>query len=565
MGMSLASGELERIRDRVRLAKKKQKKEAEEKRKRLIKLFEGNQHEKVAEKKDRITSNHFLPKILIKVAAIAYNPPSWVIRARREEYQGAAELWTSILPYLWREISVTVHTRAALLDAQFGPIGVVKIGYRFETRKKLIEGMRPSPDVMIPEEILFDNPFVERVSPKDFVIDPEVDYLSWPKAKFMAQRLIIPLEDVKRNPEFKNTESLKADSVMEKDYADDADLKLKTGDEYKADIQRVTVWEYHDASEGRIIYFANGHDEPLLVKEYPYIEDSNNFPFEILHSIPVPDKFYTVAPGELMESQQAEKNLLRSRMATKARRAVGKLVVTGTMDDAAKRAMQSDEEGAVAFASQGTTVNAVNIPDFSRDIYQYDNLINEDMNLVYGTNEYEQGILPDEKRTATEASMLQSLSGIRKNMELQDYEDFCSRVARKLMARGKQFFDFERIVRVTGDEGAQYWRPYTKEDIQGEFDTEVEYGSTQFSNQALQRKQFMDFYSIAKSNPLINQVELTKELLKKFDQPIDKLLVQQPASVPVVLSAAGQNTVNPTATEDTTGPMLAQIQNMGGY
>ena len=49
----------------------------------------------------------------------------------------------------------------------------------------------------------------------------------------------------------------------------------------------------------------------------------------------------------------------------------------------------------------------------------------------------------------------------------------------------------EQVARVVGGNAQQLWVPFTREDIAGEFDFEVEAGSTQPANESFKRQQAM--------------------------------------------------------------------------
>src|SRR5690606_24737152 len=52
-----------------------------------------------------------------------------------------------------------------------------------------------------------------------------------------------------------------------------------------------------------------------------------------------------------------------------------------------------------------------------------------------------------------------------------------------------QFVTSQQIARVTGPDGVIVWVPYDEEDVEGEFDFEVEAGSTQPRNETVRRQE----------------------------------------------------------------------------
>ena len=168
---------------------------------------------------------------------------------------------------------------------------------------------------MAEPEAVLDHPSVERVSPFDVFIDPEatcVDDLKW-----IAQRLVVPIEQVKADGRYSTSarKKLKPDMSANPRWRDkDQPIPPKDGDNEKLndDISRVTLYEYWDMQHDYYCVFAAGSDEFLLdPTDFPY---PFGIPFVPLLNYEVPDQFYGIGDLEMLEPMQQELNAVRSDM-----------------------------------------------------------------------------------------------------------------------------------------------------------------------------------------------------------------------------------------------------------
>ena len=73
----------------------------------------------------------------------------------------------------------------------------------------------------------------------------------------------------------------------------------------------------------------------------------------------------------------------------------------------------------------------------------------------------------------------------------------------------KEFYSSEHMYRFAGDLGEVQWGNFTKEDIQGEFDVDIEVASSMPWSEEMRRKMNMDALNLL-SNPQL-QVQLQRE------------------------------------------------------
>ncbi len=111
-------------------------------------------------------------------------------------------------------------------------------------------------------------------------------------------------------------------------------------------------------------------------------------------------------------------------------------------------------------------------------------------------SEYQRGALTEVRRTATEASIIQDAANARAADKLAQVEGFVRDIAERVVALAQQYVTGEQVARTVDSSGSTIWTPYSIEDIQGEFDFEVEAGSTTPRNETFRRQQALQLAQV---------------------------------------------------------------------
>jgi hypothetical protein len=96
--------------------------------------------------------------------------------------------------------------------------------------------------------------------------------------------------------------------------------------------------------------------------------------------------------------------------------------------------------------------------------------------------------MPEIRRTATEAAIVQDASNARASDKLAIIERSIGECARRLVMLAQQFMTGEQAIRIVGSEAQPLWLTFDRDYIQGEFDYEVEGGSTAPMNESFRRQ-----------------------------------------------------------------------------
>lgn len=529
---------------------------------RLVDRYDGRHFPPGQNGEDRIAVNLSFSTINVLGPSVAVNNPKITVTPRKPEDEDRSAILEVVLNYWWKHHDMQPALRLAAQDALICGIGWLKVGWRYKEREvemdeqEILEGIalriqemddfaRQNPalagglptDEEIAAEIgtsrvetLEDRPFLERVSLFDVFVDPSAVTLN--DAAWIAQRVVKPVSEVRADRRYdpKVRNQLQADSYDATLHRNRADRQRRRID---SDAEMVSLYEFYDLRAGTVAVFSES-GEGFLVKPRPMPLPFGH-PFIPIRNYEVPDKFYPKGDLEEIESLQDELNKTRSEMMNHRKRYKRKYFYReSAFGQAGIAALRSDQDNVmVPVIDDNQSFQDIFQPmpqtSLSPELYNYSQQIEADIDIVSGVSEYARGTTPEIRRTATEAAILQDAQNARAADKLAKIEGAISEVARKLTQIAQQYLTGEHIAMIYGRDGLPLWVPYTREDIIGEFDFEVEGGSTQPLNDTLRRQNAISMLNALA--PLLGAVidprEFTRYLLQfgfNIRNP-DKLLV----------------------------------------
>lgn len=489
---------------------------------RLIDLYRGKHWPSTTTAQaDLIAVNLAFSTINVIAPSVSVNHPKIVVQANDESNSDRAAFVEAVVNHLWRHHDFRQPFRRSVKDFLIFGHGWIKIGWKFleqetslteserdllfEDARAEVEGFAqqspfmaadlPTDDELnanLPETammVIEDQPFVERVSPFNIYVDPEATCMD--DAKWIAQKIVRPLEDAQRDQRYKQgvRRRLDADAGVDPLYAAQYD-----NDKARAiDEDRVTIWEFYDIVENTMSVFSE-HSDGFLIDPTP-MPYAYGQPFVMIRNYDIPDLFYPVGDLESIESLQLELDKTRSQLMNDRKRFARKYLYHERSFGAdGRQALESDEDGRfVPVVDENKPLSEVVAPmpqtPISPEIYNYSNIIENDINTVSGVSEYARGAMPEIRRTATEASIIADAQNARAADKLAIVEIAIGSIARRVIQLMQQFMTGEEMARVARKGGESLWVPYTRDDILGEYDFSVEAGSTQPMNDTIRKQQ----------------------------------------------------------------------------
>lgn len=532
---------------------------------RMVDLYKGRHFQAGLDDEDRIAINMAFSTVNTIYPSITINHPKIEIYANRDEDEDRATIAEAVVNYWWKHYDFRTPFRRATKDFLILGHGWVKVGYRYvegeddktpdekamefnqladEADQYAEQNPEMAAELPTDEEIEAnisdtkvvvheDRPYIERVDPFDMYVDPEATCMD--DARWIAQRIIRPIEDVKADKRYKEgiRRKVSADATVRSEWLSQDERKRMD-----SDIDRVTVYEFYDLKAGTVCAFTEGASDFLIdPRPMPY---AFGHPFEFIGNYEIPGDFYPMGDLEMIEGVQQELNKTRSQMMNHRKKYGRKyLFRASALSPEGREGLESNYDNvAIEVVDDNMPLQDIILPvpitPMSSDLYQYSDIVEADIDRISGVNEYGRGGSSEMKRTATEAAMIQDAANARSADKLAVIEVSIGRIASKVLALAQQYMTGTQVARIIGSESQQLWIEFSYEDIAGEFDFSVEGGSTQPQNETFRRQQAISMMNSL--GPMIGTVIDPAAIAKYVLQfgfgvktPGKFLLPQQPA------------------------------------
>lgn len=462
---------------------------------RMIDLYRGRHFDGLADE-DRMLVNMAFATINVIGPSVAVNHPKITVGARKPDDGDRAIVTEAIINYWWRHYDCQKELRRAVDDYLILGHGWIKVGYSFVEEEKVKEVMTeedggvedPEQGMSLETEIVVveDRPFIERISPYDVFVDPDATTME--NAKWIAQRIRRPMIDVKNDTKYnKQARNNSVASSYSKWTTDDGNRNRPKPD---SDAY-VDVWEFYDIKRGVMAVFCDGGDSFLVSPhKMPY---AFGHPFVMMRNYDVPEHFYPMGELEAIEPLQYELNATRTQMMNHRKRFSRKWLYRETaFDQDGRNALESDEDNVMVpvISDEPLSSVVVSMPAVVNppDMYNVSGLIQQDIDRVSGVAEFMRGGASEISRTATEAAMMQDAMNARTSDKLAEVERTIAGAARRLIGLAQQYLTGEHVARVVGSQAMPIWIQFDRDYIMGDFDFEVEAGSTQPVNESFRRQ-----------------------------------------------------------------------------
>ena len=459
---------------------------------RLINLYRGKQYKGMLPQ-DRMLVNVAFATINVLYPSVSIGRPKIVVSPRTPDDADKAVVTEAIVNYWWEHYQCQDEYQLAVRDFLILGHGWVKSGYRYvtvdkevtETADELADPTRTESAVESEFIIKEDRPFIERVDPFHMFVDSDAS--SMKDIRWIAQMSRRPLNDVKNDKRYDSTarQEVTASSYSKYSNKDQMGKGTKPQDAY------CNVYEWYDLNTGTMSVFSDTGDKFLIKPtKMPY---AFGHPFTMLRNYDIPGYFYPMGELEAIEPLQYELNETRTQMMNHRKRYSRKyLFKESAFDDFGRQALSSDEDNAMVPVKGDENLGNVVVPMPALinppDFYNQSAMIISDMDRVSGVSDYQRGILPEIRRTATEASIIQGSADARASEKLGLIERGIAKCAERLIKLAQQYMTEEQTVRVVDKPGQWAWVEFDNEYINGNFDFTVEAGSTVPMNESFRRQ-----------------------------------------------------------------------------
>lgn len=382
------------------------------------------------------------------------------------------------------DVEFMSETSLALHEAHFA-FGIIEVGYTADwidnpdAGKPVLKEDGETPlrdsdgaDVLHPDKVLRNGSkeqiYIKRIPAHTFLVSMS-NKNSLKRNDWAGYYEWHYVEDIKRNPLYKNTGGIKATGVIADDFRpsslDKDDVDKKHG--------MVKLWKIWDFRTMTRMVIADGHNKVLLEEPFSFC------PFAVLKFHEILDSFYPMPPVSQWLMPQDEINETRESQRAHRRRFYRRYTaLRGSITDEELDKLETGGDGVVAFIEIPNGIAPLQDAPMGSDVWQNLDVSKLDYLGVTGIGGDQRGVA--ESETATQASIIDQRSRIRESAARTRVSDWLAQIARLMLLTVREKMQLPFWVTRNADpnnpqaqlEVATTWSEITSEDL-GSTDMDV--------------------------------------------------------------------------------------------
>lgn len=534
----------------------------------------------------RIWSNQVLPKWQANRSVVSAGETEFYCEPLKPDSDDVSELAGKAITQLWANLEIDKELKKAAWDVGVYGFGVVECGWRFRRKYKgkteVVEGGRGEPvvsddaaemnfdeygtpytsevtvdvdavsdDAGVWGNPVEDDPYVERFSPREFIVDRNTTNVDLSDCRSAFRVKYEYVDRLKSDSRLKHTAGIRGSVYTIDDDKLGADDITYSDDCAIAKIYDGYTWQYANGNE--VLYhviYSDEVDEMLLCEENAYVDDEgepifgkNPFIFRVLPGMVVDnDNFYQITPVAAVADLQIAYDESLDQMNNLRRKSVRQFLVDKQFiaDPNIRAGLESGIDGLLIEVEGGVPDNAIMQVPYSTgsmDLYKTLDDLPQEIGRQLGTNEFQESQIPDKKMLATEVNALANQGNARSQQDIEDYDYFREDIGKCILMLVMKFGDRARYFNDTDAEGNVSWGSYKNTDlINGEsfnasdvaFKVKINSSSTRGKNKDYMKQEqaqllqilspFMQMPNMMTGRPIVNAVTAVRNLLKAFEQ-----------------------------------------------
>ena len=476
-------------------------------------------------------ANLILPHINIIQESVVARDPQLLCEplAGGEQAEVGAKTSESVLKYFWKRARATDALRDATLDSVRLGTGFLKVAwshvetevelseeeqgaraeeqFREELESSVANGILPDADITLKPRsvptsevmVIRDEPFVSYVSPFDVFVPVEARRLE--EARWVAQRVTLPVDEILANPEFDvDEDTIVRDGTVEggtdvyeaewRRQAPDSDGTFRS----TLATDTATYWEFYDMRTRRLMVFQINGGDVWYDEEVSWSHRYSPF-VHVRNYSATGNDFWGFGDIENVVALQEMFNEFLFEQMDNARRSGQKYFVRADqVSDELRAGLESDESDVVipVHLPTGESLRDVLIPvarqALAGDVYAAKDELERKMREVLGINDFQAGGVGADRMSATAAAVVDGVATLRAQSKIASVEAAASQVGNLILLLCQEYLDEPTAIRVSSVSGAS-WIRVSKDDLFGEFLVSVEGGSTRALNPATREQQ----------------------------------------------------------------------------
>ena len=535
------------------------------------------------------TTNLFHAICKVVLPSIIFQNPRVLAFPKKVESQDTAPIASEILNHFYKKTDAEEINQKVTWDAYMLGYGVSKIGYatkygmdvKTDEKKRTVKdrileqvGLKKKEEVeeLHPEvnyTIISENPYIAYVSPFNFGIDPRATSLE--NAQYVYEKFKKTVKQMKANKKYKNTKDL----VGVTPALPSRNNQVKSQSELE-EFRTIDLYEIHYRTEDAAYILVISKDGEEWREHYheESIYEIDGWQYEMLTFNQHGHKLYPISDMTKIRMLQERLNTTIDTILEQVDRFVPKIAANETeMTPQGKRALTDGDIGAVVYTTKNPNevFKELMFTQLKSDLKVLVEQIMDIVSIQTGITRAQLTGLSSSS-TATEATIEQGGQTLRLSDMSRAVNRYLRRQATKLWSVCKQFVEFEELQLINGVSGIDEKTGLPKYNWltvdanrgesmrEGEYDFDIEVGSTQKPDLAVIRKQFENMFSILARTDVITlmqqqgkkvdlaellrmYLQLFPEMLKDIGRIIQPITDQTQGLVdPLAISGRGGNT-----------------------
>jgi len=486
------------------------------------------------------------------IASISFHYPHIFIAAKplaennRKEMTIASDIMERSANASIEIMDVKSELHQGLFDSLFCGVGWLKMGFN-------PQGDDAVPPYVANDAFEEDFPYVMRVNPFNVFVDPLCPPHKLAYASYIIERMWVPLEFLKEDDRYNQTvvaqiktgsEAPEEDSLLDigTDSGPDEQEAIKNS---RSDGNMVLLYEIHDRIHRKIITFAEGVAEPLENTDHPFrkaqpvkIEDPSTgeqittgfaptqgflmkggFSYIPIKFDTDGSSFYPLPPMAFIQDLQKVVIESVSRRLDQLQR-FKRLVWMSKSELEQNKTLRVDLKN----AQDGDVIGLIDLNSVKEA--NWGSVSSDQLGIESDARGYEENSLHVSdlagsagRKTATESALLAGQSSINREWMQEKVSAVYSTIIRNCfrLFRDERFMPKRHIIELAEDiQVESYAQVLTSDDFKWEFDLTIDAQSMQPMIEELQRDDTILLFDRLNGNPLVDQTEIVKDLMRAF-------------------------------------------------
>jgi len=493
------------------------------------------------------------------IASVSFNYPHVYFKVDEPQREFASEILERVANAALEQMDAKSEVQQCIFDALFCSVGWLKFGYNPPGDKDI------EAPYVVNDSMENDFPYCQRISPFNIYLDPLTPPHKLSHARFIIEKMLVPLEFVKEDTRFVNRSKIEpmsddaAGGGMMQDFedaahSDEADALTASKERGKM----VCLYEVHDRIHKKRITFADGVKEPIEEVDHPmlameavtqpdpftgepmmtgefepsggYLVDGG-FPYYAMKFDQTERSFYGQPPMAYVEDTQSLIVESVSRRADLLKR-FQRIVLASRREREANQdlgdTLEEGRDGEIIWVEDpATAMKGVDFGSIPPDQIGLENTAAAYEEQSLNVSQLAMGGGP--KVTATQASLQASFSQINREwMQLRVADCYRTIVRNSLrMMADPRYTPENFLINVAQNEADPVFEAVDANLLRVRFKVDIQAGSMQPLTEQLEREDALQLFNFTIGLPEINRMEAIKGLLKAFRvQDPDKYLGQ---------------------------------------